>query len=58
MEENKYEKAIKDMAAFLKFAVEMEMSTSTIIQTLTHDICGLAYEKPCFLPRTSGYSDR
>ena len=44
-----------DAAAFLRSGI---WNKHIVLETLTHDITGIAEDKPCFLPRVSGYAKR
>ena len=54
---NKYEKFVRDAAAFIRFALRNNLPSTTILGTLIHDIGGLEREEECFLPRVDGYAD-
>lgn len=56
--ENELDQFIDDAAAFLRFALDSEISNADIVETLAHDIGGLSRGERCFSPRVSGYSER
>jgi hypothetical protein len=53
-------KALKDITAFIEFAIEKELPFITTLLNVGHDVHGLVdgINDPMFLPRTHGYSDR
>ena len=50
------EQFIQDAAAFLRFALNNNISSGQIVATLAHDIGGLSRFERCFSPRVSGYA--
>jgi hypothetical protein len=51
-----YEQFIQDAAAFIRLAAGFGFGAHQILETLTHDICGLARKDRCFQPRVDGYA--
>jgi len=51
------EREIKDLLAFIEWSSKNHKSQAWIASNLMHDLNGFAMPEPCFLPRTSGYSD-
>ena len=53
-----YKKFVEDLHAMTMFLGDQDMSSSEILFNVVHDLSGVVYEKPCFLPRCTGYSDK
>lgn len=52
------EREIKDMLAFIRWSKRNNRRPGWMAGNLMHDLNGIAgNDGPCFLPRTSGYSD-
>lgn len=47
---------LQDANAFLRYACRKDLDDSVVLNTLGHDIAGLANDEPCFLPRVTGYA--
>jgi hypothetical protein len=51
------DRQILDMLAFIGWAEDNKKSPVWISGQLLHDLNGIAYTEPGFLPRTSGYTE-
>ena len=47
---------LKDLESYIKFSIKEDISFTSVLYTIGHDVRGLINEDECFLPRTSGYS--
>ncbi|MBA7576078.1 hypothetical protein ES708_17915 [subsurface metagenome] len=50
-------KILVDMQSFITFAVITDKQFKWTLANLSHDCWGILNEEPCFLPRSSGYSE-
>ncbi|MCK5604372.1 hypothetical protein KAR91_20955 [Candidatus Pacearchaeota archaeon] len=49
-------KFFEQAAGYLAYCNDAGTTAPAILATLTHDICGLARQEECFLPRVSRYA--
>ena len=49
------ERGIVGMAGYLRWALANGLSVEAMLETLAHDIGGLARMEECFCPRTDSY---
>lgn len=52
-------KVLRDLQAFIGWAIESKQSYFSVLGTIGHDVSGLFNaDDKLFLPRTSGYAER
>ena len=56
MNMNKHTTFYDDALEYLRYSIESKREPSEILNTLLHDISGIARGEGCFLPRVTGWA--